>query len=127
MANQNIVKSVYLQCGYDPSDLPGETRYVQEVADANDQGFRHGIVAVVQPAMMACMAAADKPDDPPPARWEKTRRRIDRKRSVAVHCVPADDEKGLLFLNRHFPDTAFDTHRRTNACTAHGRANPFSH
>ena len=44
-ANQNIVKSVYLQCGYDPSDLPGETRYVQEVADANDQGFPHGIVA----------------------------------------------------------------------------------
>jgi predicted TIM-barrel fold metal-dependent hydrolase len=44
-ADQNIVKSVYLQCGYDPSDPVGETRYVQEVADADPRGFPHAIVA----------------------------------------------------------------------------------
>jgi predicted TIM-barrel fold metal-dependent hydrolase len=44
-ADQNIVKSVYLQCGYDPSDPVGETRYAQEVADSNDRGFPHAIVA----------------------------------------------------------------------------------
>lgn len=44
-ADQNIVKSVYLQCGYDPSDPVGETRYVQEVSDADKNGFPHGIVA----------------------------------------------------------------------------------
>jgi predicted TIM-barrel fold metal-dependent hydrolase len=40
-----IVKSVYLQCGYDPGDHVGETRYVQAVADADPGGFPHGIVA----------------------------------------------------------------------------------
>src|SRR5215207_3843646 len=43
--NQNVVKSVYLQCGWDPADPVGETRYVQSVADAQPQGFPHAIVA----------------------------------------------------------------------------------
>jgi predicted TIM-barrel fold metal-dependent hydrolase len=41
----NVVKSVYLQCGWDPSDHVGETRYVQALADAHPIGFPHAIVA----------------------------------------------------------------------------------
>lgn len=44
-ANQRIVKSVYLQCGYDPRDPVGETRYVQEVSDRHPKGFPHAVVA----------------------------------------------------------------------------------
>jgi predicted TIM-barrel fold metal-dependent hydrolase len=44
IAHQNVVKSVHLQCGWDPRDHVGETRWVQAVADAHPQGFPHGIV-----------------------------------------------------------------------------------
>ncbi|MFW6077766.1 MAG: amidohydrolase family protein [Hyphomicrobiales bacterium] len=40
-----FVKSVYLQCGYDPDNPVGETRYVQSVADRDPNGFPHAIVA----------------------------------------------------------------------------------
>ena len=40
-----FVKSVYLQCGYDPGNPVGETRYVQSVADRDPNGFPHAIVA----------------------------------------------------------------------------------
>jgi predicted TIM-barrel fold metal-dependent hydrolase len=40
--NQNVVKSVHLDVGFDPRDPVGETRWLQEVADAH--GFPHGIV-----------------------------------------------------------------------------------
>ncbi|WP_279357991.1 amidohydrolase family protein [Methylobacterium indicum] len=40
--NQNVVKSVHLDVGFDPRDPVGETRWLQGVADAH--GFPHGIV-----------------------------------------------------------------------------------
>ncbi|ULB09746.1 amidohydrolase family protein [Cereibacter azotoformans] len=40
-----VEKSVYLQCGWNPADPVGETRYAQAVADAQPEGFPHGIVA----------------------------------------------------------------------------------
>lgn len=40
--NQNLVKSVHLDVGYDPKDPVGETRWLQSVADRH--GFPHGIV-----------------------------------------------------------------------------------
>jgi len=40
--NQNVVKSVHLDVGFDPNDPVGETRWLQAVADAH--GFPHGIV-----------------------------------------------------------------------------------
>ena len=40
--NQNVVKSVHLDVGYDPADPVGETRWLQGVADKH--GFPHGIV-----------------------------------------------------------------------------------
>lgn len=40
--NQNLVKSVHLDVGYDPSDPVGETRWLQDIADR--RGFPHGIV-----------------------------------------------------------------------------------
>lgn len=40
--NQNLVKSVHLDVGFDPSDPVGETRWLQEIA--NKRGFPHGIV-----------------------------------------------------------------------------------
>lgn len=40
--NQNLVKSVHLDVGYDPSDPAGETRWLQGIADQH--GFPHGIV-----------------------------------------------------------------------------------
>jgi predicted TIM-barrel fold metal-dependent hydrolase len=39
---QNLVKSVHLDVGYDPSDPVGETRWLQGIADVH--GFPHGIV-----------------------------------------------------------------------------------
>jgi predicted TIM-barrel fold metal-dependent hydrolase len=39
---QNLVKSVHLDVGYDPSDPVGETRWLQGIADIH--GFPHGIV-----------------------------------------------------------------------------------
>ncbi|WP_035201162.1 amidohydrolase family protein [Agrobacterium tumefaciens] len=41
-ANQNLVKAVHLDVGYDPKDPSGETRWLQGVADKH--GFPHGIV-----------------------------------------------------------------------------------
>ncbi len=41
-ANQNLVKAVHLDVGYDPKDPVGETRWLQGVADKH--GFPHGIV-----------------------------------------------------------------------------------
>ncbi|GAK72809.1 amidohydrolase family protein [Agrobacterium rubi] len=41
-ANQNLVKAVHLDVGYDPKDPAGETRWLQGVADKH--GFPHGIV-----------------------------------------------------------------------------------
>ena len=40
--NQNVVKSVHIECGWDPSDPVGETEWLQELADR--QGYPHGIV-----------------------------------------------------------------------------------
>ncbi|ABQ35380.1 amidohydrolase [Bradyrhizobium sp. BTAi1] len=40
--NQNVVKSVHLDVGFDPDDPVGETKWLQAVADQN--GFPHGIV-----------------------------------------------------------------------------------
>lgn len=40
--NQNVVKSVHLDVGWDPSDPAGETRWLQELADR--RGYPHGIV-----------------------------------------------------------------------------------
>ena len=40
--NQNLVKSVHLDNGYDRTDPIGETRWLQSVADMH--GFPHGIV-----------------------------------------------------------------------------------
>ncbi|TIP27028.1 MAG: hypothetical protein E5X67_17585 [Mesorhizobium sp.] len=40
--NQNLVKSVHLDVGYDPRDPAGETRWLQGIA--NKRGFPHGIV-----------------------------------------------------------------------------------
>jgi predicted TIM-barrel fold metal-dependent hydrolase len=41
--NQNVVKSVHIECGWDPSDPVGETEWLQRLADQN--GYPHGIVA----------------------------------------------------------------------------------
>jgi predicted TIM-barrel fold metal-dependent hydrolase len=41
--NQNIVKSVHVECGWDPSNPVGETEWLQRIADKH--GFPHGIVA----------------------------------------------------------------------------------
>jgi predicted TIM-barrel fold metal-dependent hydrolase len=41
--NQNVVKSVHVECGWDPSDPVGETDWLQGMADKH--GFPHGIVA----------------------------------------------------------------------------------
>lgn len=41
-SNQNLVKAVHLDVGYDPKDPAGETRWLQGVADR--YGFPHGIV-----------------------------------------------------------------------------------
>jgi predicted TIM-barrel fold metal-dependent hydrolase len=40
--NQNLVKSVHLDVGFDPSNPVGETEWLQRVADRH--GFPHGIV-----------------------------------------------------------------------------------
>ncbi|WP_163268472.1 amidohydrolase family protein [Chelativorans alearense] len=40
--NQNLVKSVHLDVGYDPADPVGETKWLQGIADK--LGFPHGIV-----------------------------------------------------------------------------------
>lgn len=47
--NQNVVKSVHLDVGYDPNDPLGETRWLQGVADKN--GYPHGIVGYANLAM----------------------------------------------------------------------------
>ena len=39
---QNVVKSVHLDVGYDPTDPVGETRWLQALADRH--GYPHGIV-----------------------------------------------------------------------------------
>jgi predicted TIM-barrel fold metal-dependent hydrolase len=41
--DQNVVKSVHLECGWDPSDPVGETEWLQRLADKH--GYPHGIVA----------------------------------------------------------------------------------
>jgi predicted TIM-barrel fold metal-dependent hydrolase len=41
--NQNVVKSVHVQTGWDPNDPVGETKWLQGVADR--YGYPHGIVA----------------------------------------------------------------------------------
>ncbi len=41
--NQSVVKSVHVECGWDPDDPVGETAWLQSVADK--YGFPHGIVA----------------------------------------------------------------------------------
>jgi predicted TIM-barrel fold metal-dependent hydrolase len=41
--NQNVVKSVHVECGWDPSDPVGETEWLQLLAD--QEGYPHGIVA----------------------------------------------------------------------------------
>ena len=41
--NQNLVKSVHIECGWDPSDPVGEAAWLQRLADKH--GYPHGIVA----------------------------------------------------------------------------------
>jgi predicted TIM-barrel fold metal-dependent hydrolase len=41
--NQSVVKSVHVECGWDPDDPVGESAWLQSVADK--YGFPHGIVA----------------------------------------------------------------------------------
>ncbi len=41
--NQNVVKSVHVECGWDPSNPVGETEWLQRLADKH--GYPHGIVA----------------------------------------------------------------------------------
>ncbi len=41
--NQSVVKSVHVECGWNPDDPVGETAWLQSVADK--YGFPHGIVA----------------------------------------------------------------------------------
>jgi predicted TIM-barrel fold metal-dependent hydrolase len=41
--NQNVIKSVHVECGWDPSDPVGETEWLQRLADK--EGYPHGIVA----------------------------------------------------------------------------------
>jgi predicted TIM-barrel fold metal-dependent hydrolase len=40
--NQNLVKSVHVECGWDPADPVGETQWLQGLADKH--GYPHGIV-----------------------------------------------------------------------------------
>jgi predicted TIM-barrel fold metal-dependent hydrolase len=40
--NQNLVKAVHLDVGFDPKNPAGETRWLQGIAD--EHGFPHGIV-----------------------------------------------------------------------------------
>ena len=40
---QNVVKSVHVECGWDPADPVGETEWLQRLADQH--GYPHGIVA----------------------------------------------------------------------------------
>ena len=47
--NQNVVKSVHLDVGFDPSDPVGETRWLQGLADKH--GFPHGIVGYANLSM----------------------------------------------------------------------------
>lgn len=42
-ANQNVIKSVHVDAGFDPSQPVEETRWLQSIAD--QRGFPHGIVA----------------------------------------------------------------------------------
>jgi predicted TIM-barrel fold metal-dependent hydrolase len=42
-SNQNVVKSVHVECGWAPSDPVGETEWLQGLADKH--GYPHGIVA----------------------------------------------------------------------------------
>jgi predicted TIM-barrel fold metal-dependent hydrolase len=41
--HQNVVKSVHVECGWNPSDPVGETAWLQRLADKH--GYPHGIVA----------------------------------------------------------------------------------
>jgi predicted TIM-barrel fold metal-dependent hydrolase len=41
--DQNVVKSVHVECGWGPSDPVGETEWLQNLADKH--GYPHGIVA----------------------------------------------------------------------------------
>jgi predicted TIM-barrel fold metal-dependent hydrolase len=41
--NQNVIKSVHVECGWEPSNPVGESGWLQSVADKH--GFPHGIVA----------------------------------------------------------------------------------
>jgi predicted TIM-barrel fold metal-dependent hydrolase len=40
--NQSVVKSVHVECGWDPSNPVGETEWLQRLADKH--GYPHGIV-----------------------------------------------------------------------------------
>lgn len=57
-ANQNVVKSVHVDAGFDPSQPVEETRWLQSIAD--QRGFPHGIVARAElhrPDVEATLAA----------------------------------------------------------------------
>jgi predicted TIM-barrel fold metal-dependent hydrolase len=57
-ANQNVVKSVHIDAGFDPSQPVEETRWLQSIADR--RGFPHGIVARAElhrPDVEATLAA----------------------------------------------------------------------
>jgi predicted TIM-barrel fold metal-dependent hydrolase len=57
-ANQNVVKSVHVDAGFDPSQLVGEARWLQSIAD--QRVFPRGIVARAElhrPDVQAILAA----------------------------------------------------------------------
>ena len=57
-AHQNVVKSVHVDAGFDPSQPVGEARWLQSIAD--QRGFPHGIVAQAElhrPDVEAILAA----------------------------------------------------------------------
>ena len=53
---QNVVKSVHVECGWDPSNPVGETEWLQRLADQH--GYPHGIVAHVPRAVVAGCSAS---------------------------------------------------------------------
>jgi predicted TIM-barrel fold metal-dependent hydrolase len=45
IANQNVVKSVHVQAGHDPSDPVRETQWLKHCRPSGSRGIPHGIVA----------------------------------------------------------------------------------
>ena len=43
--NQNVIKSVHVQCEYDHNNPTGETKFLTDIAQSNPKGIPNGIVA----------------------------------------------------------------------------------